>query len=195
MQPRYNMKKALDHYAKILELRWDQNYLVADDMARLSETELTPKELYRICCKVQKAAYLSAEPFLHQERVDAVRYLLEYGIGNSYSNRFSYLPKLSREQVKDFLLSASLTDVRTLIDIVASENRELYSVERGIDILQDADGRMLVAQLTDFANGKPSLGLQVQAAEQHQEHPAPVSESGKEHTPNTQAKTVDAPAR
>lgn len=169
MKPRYNMQKALMHYARITELRQDQNYLLADDMVRLNETDLTPKDLYRICCKVQKAAYLSAEPFLHGERVDAARYLLEYGLGNSrIENRFFYLPKLTQEQAKDFLLNASLTEVRTLIDIVASENRDLYSVERGIDLLDTADGQTLLTTLTAFANKKQSLDIQMHTAKRQQ---------------------------
>lgn len=180
MKTRYNMQKALAHYIRIRDLRQDQNYLLADDMVHLSETDLSPKELYHICCKVQNAAYLSTEPFLHQERVDATRYLLEYGIGNSrIGNRFSYLPKLTREQAKDFLLSASLTEVCTLIDIVASENREFYSVERGIDLLDTTDGQTLVTSLTAFANKKQALDIQMHKAKRHQTRPKVVSDLNK----------------
>lgn len=169
MNTRFNMQKALAHYANIIKLQEDQNYLVAEDMARLDEIELEGKDLYRICCKLRKAAYLSTEPFLHQERLDAVRYLLEYGLNTGMSNRFSYLPKLTHAQAKDFLLSASQTEVCLLVDIVASENRDYYSVEHGIDMLDTDEGASLLNTLTSIAAQKQPLENRVHLADKDRE--------------------------
>jgi len=180
MNPEYDQNLAIGYFEKISAFRQDSNYLIAENMEYLFRevgVDFTESELFNLAVKVQEAAYASTEPLLHQERLDAVRCLLEYGISEK---RFGFLPTLTAEQTKDFLLTAERSVLATLIDIVGADNREYYNADNAYSISQQEYGENLVKALKQAVQQKKPLAEQIQNANSRTESPAKSPEKEPE---------------
>ena len=163
MNTEYDFNQTMRCFKILSFFRQDPNYYIAENMEYLAREgcDLSERDLFTLAVKVQEAAYTSTEPLLHHERLDAVRYLLEYGIRE---DRFDFLPTLTAEQAKAFLLSADEYDVCTLVDMVASDNRDHYASDNAYSISKQQDGQRLFKALEQAANQKTPLLAQIQDA-------------------------------
>lgn len=116
-------------YNTLAGMTSNENYYIASDMAYLEQyveldDPLTDEELFILASKIREASSSwFGQPLLHEEHLDAVRYLLEYGINKNHSSEF---PLLNAEQTRKMLLSADNEVFGTLVEVAAINNREHY---------------------------------------------------------------------
>lgn len=178
--------QVMDLFGKLSDLQSKPFYQIAEDMAYLQDKvaldePLDEFTLYTLACKLDEAggSYFQ-EPMLHEERLDAVRYMLENGINERHS---PYLPELSPNDTLKFLLSADMPVFGALVEMVATDNQNLYAVEgnhQDVDLVINAieaiQDRYSLAELItnafknmgkekDFASGPYSLHFDVRPTE------------------------------
>lgn len=189
MKEIYQKEKALSYFQEMIAHQKDKDYQVAESMYALRESGLSDDELFIISCKLQKCARFSAETFLHMERVDAARFLVEFGISEARLKfTSSVLPKLSSSEAKTFLLSAEPETFCAMIDVVASENRDYYHVSSSDDMIMLEEGQALLRELQAFLIRKRPLRTQISEADQRTNQQAlandkemPVKDTGFSH--------------
>lgn len=86
-----------------------------------SEQKLLTKKIYLI-------NNYSSIPLLTSERIDAIRFMLEFGISEEM---VSDVINLSKELAKEFLLTCDMNTFTKLVDHVAVASREYYAPENG----------------------------------------------------------------
>lgn len=94
-----------------------------------SEQKLLTKKIYLI-------NNYSSIPLLTSERIDAIRFMLEFGISEEM---VSDVINLSKELAKEFLLTCDMNTFTKLVDHVAVASREYYAPENGDDDLDDIE--------------------------------------------------------
>lgn len=114
------------------------------------ENILSNEEILSLTQRLYEASYTSAAPLLTAERVDAVRYLLEYGINK---NRFDEFPSVSPEQVKEFMLSCDIEIFIDLVETVAVDNQSFYAP----DFISDEREKQVSDALLTYVSRKPAL--------------------------------------
>ncbi len=94
-----------------------------------SEQKLLTKKIYLI-------NNYSSIPLLTSERIDAIRFMLEFGISEEM---VSDVINLSKEFAKEFLLTCDMNTFTKLVDHVAVASREYYAPENGDDDSDDIE--------------------------------------------------------
>ena len=89
------------------------------------ETPLSEAELYILACKAHNASFHSNNALLVEERLDAVRIMLEHGLDHDIRN--PDFPALSAADCRKLLLSLDDDKFAALVDTVAGDNRVYYS--------------------------------------------------------------------
>lgn len=116
-------------FGKLSSQRNNPVFQMAYDMAYMEENieledPLTTDELYTLACKLEEArGSWFGEPLLHEEHLDAIRYLMEYGLTQKHSPEF---PELSAEDTRKLLLTANNEVFGTLIEVAAINNQKNY---------------------------------------------------------------------
>lgn len=164
LAPVERKKAILDLFKSISSMRSHDYYQIAADMAYMQENielenPLSDGELYTLASKLNEAGgSWFSQPLLHEEYLDAIRYLLEYGIDNTNSPEF---PELSADDARKLLLSADNQTFGTLVESVAIDNQGLYAVQANLN-LQEIEH---ISHTIEVArSSKPSLSDKIAAA-------------------------------
>ena len=152
-------------FEEIVSLTEHPHYQIAADMAYLKshidlEKPLSSDVLYALASKLVEASssHLN-EPLLHEEYLDAIRYLVEYGISE---NQSPDLPNLAPADTLQLLLTADDLVFATLVETVAINSREFYSTS----ILQD-DIDIVSPVIEDMREKKYSSDMSITNAQTH----------------------------
>lgn len=124
-------EKILSMFEEILKAQQDPsgNYAIASDMAYLYNNTYIeePMTCLTLASKVWEAhGGWFTLPLLHEEHLDAIRYLVEYGINDNHSPQF---PPLSPEDTLTFLLRADVRTFGALVEIAAANNQDHYEID------------------------------------------------------------------
>lgn len=131
------------------------------------EDPLTKEELIGLTDRICEASGSSCVPLLTAERVDAVRFMLEYGISGNRSPQFT---SINADQARKLLLSCDQEVFTDLVDAIAVDGHDYYNPD--FDILNpDFCGRINAA-IRETVN-VPLLEEVVRAAEQTRESELP----------------------
>lgn len=155
-------------------------YQIASDMVWLQEQiqfddpdPMTPEVLYQLASKLHEASYSwFNEPLLHEEFLDALRWLLEAGINGHYMPQ---LPELGPRETLEFLLQANKEVFGTLVETVALNSIENYS-----GVFPTSDFQPVAAAIEAMQNKKQPLADKIAAAEGKAAEQAAASQ-GKSH--------------
>lgn len=152
-------------FESISAQRHNPLYHIASDMAYMEEyieldDPLSPEELYTLASKLHEAGgSWFGEPLLHEEHLDAIRYMLEYGLNEDHSPEF---PALNADDTRKLLLSADNQVFGTLVENVAMDNQVSYSSERNYE----EDIEAVIPFIEAAKTSKPSLNEKIAAAEE-----------------------------
>lgn len=145
------------------QLAYDMLYLKGElDL----EPPLTNGELYTLASRAREMDVSSSCCYLHAERVEAVRVLMEFG--TEAPRRIEGVPAMDADKMRSFLQSCDMKVFATLIDCVAEENERFYG-EDGFDLHSPVyadDLSALNAALTSALEQRPSLSAQISHAAQ-----------------------------
>ena len=89
-----------------------------------SEEPLTNEETLELTTRIDYTASVSTVPLLTAERVDAVRFMLEYGITPNRSPEFT---SATASEAKQLLLECELDVFADLVDAVALDGHSYYA--------------------------------------------------------------------
>lgn len=117
-------------FRTLIELQNDQNFDVANKMRYFQrnvdlDIPLSEAELYILACKVHNASFHSNNALLVEERLDAVRIMLEQGLDHDIRN--PDFPDLPAADCRKLLLPLDDDKFTALVDTVAGDNRVYYS--------------------------------------------------------------------
>ena len=117
---------------------------LASIIARLHEVTdgLSSDERLLLAKKTMDACLCSAVPLLTEERVDAVRSLLETGMTTNRSPEF---PAASPGQTKNLLLTCDIDIFTEIVDAVAVDNQSYYAPDNEYTCDQDVRNRAVEA--------------------------------------------------
>lgn len=106
-------------------------FYIATNLAYLArivekEEDLPLETLYQLAARLYDAGGSSIQPLLNEERLDALRYLLEYGVSAQMGPAFDFLEV---ESMPEFLLQCSNETFLYLVERTAYFNQEKYSSE------------------------------------------------------------------
>lgn len=126
-------QKQIDAYKlcdQIQDLQNNPLFWVAHDMAWLSKNceldePLSKEEIYTLATKLEEAYSTFTAGLLHEEHLDAIRYMLEYGICEDHTSEFS---EVSADDARKLLLSANDQVFATIVETVAINNEIHYEV-------------------------------------------------------------------
>lgn len=181
-EPHIQKKRAMTLYDQMLGAFNESNeaFYVAQNLSYLARCVDTDEKipldtLYQLAQRLNDAnATTFCQPFLNEERLDAVRALLEngmdhYGIGDY----------LTREETLNFLLSCGDEAFAYVIEEVAAYNQNLYAPETTNDLGEEA----LREDLDKFQQTptKPTLDSIISSAEDRK------SRGGEEGAPHREA--------
>ena len=151
-------------FGKLSTQRQNPLFQMAYDMAYMEENieleePLTTDELYTLACKLEEArGSWFGEPLLHEEHLDAIRYLLEYGLNQNHSPEF---PELSAADTRKLLLSANNDVFGTLVEVAAINNqRSNYCVSYNKE-----DIEAIIPSIEAAKDIKPSLSDKIADAQ------------------------------
>ena len=146
-------QRELSGYQIAADMVWLQEEIELDD-----PDPLTPEVLYQLSSKLHKASYCwFTEPLLHEEFLDALRYLLEYGIKDK---DLPQLPELGPRETLEFLLQANNDVFGTLVETAAVKYIEHYS-----RVFSDSDLQPVASAIEAMQTRKQPLAEQIIAAE------------------------------
>lgn len=143
-------------------MRTNPHYQIAADMVDLQHSielddPLSPETLYILASKLAEASGTwFNEPLLHQEHLDAIRYLIEYGINARHSPEF---PKLSPENTLQLLLTADNQVFGTLVEVAAINSRDHYEA-----FSSHLDLNPVISAIEAIGNEKQPLCKKISAA-------------------------------
>jgi len=118
------------------------------------EPEVSQEEILILAQKTAEAARASGNAFLIDERVDAVRYLLQYGISDRREENFGF-PVATPDQMKALLLTCSLDVFTKIIDTVALENESFYALCENEYTISAEEAHKLASDAIKEATQKP----------------------------------------
>lgn len=124
------------------------------------DEELTDDELITLTDRICEASGASTIPLLTAERVDAVRFMLEYGISPNRSPEFT---KIDAAQAKKLLLTCDMEIFIDLVDAVAVDGHDYYSPD--LDVLNKDLCEKINEAIDRVINSAPSLDDVVKMAE------------------------------
>ena len=136
-------------YGRISLMRNNEHFQIASDMAYMADNigldnPLSDDELYALATKLYDANAIIDTPVLHEELLDSLRYMLEYGLTES-------LPKLSEDDTRKLLLSADV------------DNQHFY--KEAEDQLHYADLSQIEKAIESIKNTKPPLSEKIATAQ------------------------------
>lgn len=130
------------------------------------EPPLTAGELYTLASRTHEASQRSESCYLHSERVEAVRVLLEFG--TAAPRAIEGVPAMDADKMRSFLQTCDMDVFTTLVDGVSEENERFYGTDN-IDLQSPyyaADLSALKTALTSALEHKPPLSAQISRAAQ-----------------------------
>ena len=146
------------------------HFQIAYDMLYLKgelelEPPLTNGELYTLTSKtLQASRYISGCCYLHAERLEAIRVLLEFG--TEAPRRIEGVPAMDADKMRSFLQTCDMDVFTTLVDCVSEENERFYGTDN-IDLQSPRyadDLSALQTALTSALEKKPALSAQISNA-------------------------------
>lgn len=148
-------------YGRISLMRNNEHFQIASDMAYMADNigldnPLSDDELYALATKLYDANAIIDTPVLHEELLDSLRYMLEYGLTES-------LPKLSEDDTRKLLLSADVETFAQLVVIGAVDNQHFY--KEAEDQLHYADLSQIEKAIESIKNTKPPLSEKIATAQ------------------------------
>lgn len=130
------------------------------------EPPLTNGELYTLASRTYEASLNSNSCYLHAERVEAIRVLMEFG--TEAPRRIEGVPAMDADKMRSFLQSCDMDVFITLVDCVSEENERFYGTDN-IDLQSPYyadDLSALKTALTSALEQRPSLSAQISNAAQ-----------------------------
>lgn len=147
------------------------NFQLAHDMLYLKgelnlDPPLTNGELYTLASKTLWASRNTNCCYLHAERVEAVRVLLEFG--TAAPRAIEGIPAMDADKMRSFLQACDIGVFSTLVDCVSEQNERFYSPETFIlsSPAYASDFAALKSALTAALEQRPPLSAQISDAAQ-----------------------------
>lgn len=147
------------------------NFQLAYDMLYLKgeldlEPPLTNGELYTLASRAREMDVYSSCCYLHAERVEAVRVLLEFG--TAAPRAIEGIPAMDADKMRSFLQACDIGVFSTLVDCVSEQNERFYSPETFIlsSPAYASDFAALKSALTAALEQRPPLSAQISDAAQ-----------------------------
>lgn len=147
------------------------NFQLAYDMLYLKgeldlEPPLTNGELYTLASRAREMDVYSSCCYLHAERVEAVRVLLEFG--TAAPRAIEGIPAMDADKMRSFLQVCDIGVFSTLVDCVSEQNERFYSPETFIlsSPAYASDFAALKSALTAALEQRPPLSAQISDAAQ-----------------------------
>lgn len=153
-----NQKDVYKLFEQLFDMQQNPNYRIAADMTYINnnielENPLTYEESYSLAKKLSEASASFTTGMLHEEHLDAIRYMLEYGIREDHTSEFS---EVSAADARKLLLSADDQVFCTIVETVAINNEihyevmnkiilepeELNAVEKAIAAIQEGEEKV-----------------------------------------------------
>lgn len=145
------------------QLAYDMLYLKGElDL----EPPLTNGELYTLASRAREMDVYSSCCYLHAERVEAVRVLLEFG--TAAPRAIEGIPAMDADKMRSFLQACDIGVFSTLVDCVSEQNERFYSPETFIlsSPAYASDFAALKSALTAALEQRPPLSAQISDAAQ-----------------------------
>lgn len=165
--------RALALYEENLRVHNDDNdaFYISRNLeylARCTEPneEIPLNQLYRLAERLHSDTACFGQPFLNEERLDAVRTLLENGMSNE---RDACLGNLTPEQTLEFLLTCDDLSFGYAVEETAASNQEKYAPGPASREEQAAFENALNTFRTNLE--KPSLDAQISGAAERTSEP------------------------
>lgn len=157
-------------------------YYIAKNLAFLARCvepneELPLDQLYRLAERLHSDAACFGQPFLNEERLDAVRTLLENGMSNE---RDACLGDLTPEQTLDFLLTCDEVSFAFAVEETAASNQQKYAAD--VPTRQEQVSFETTLKRFRTALEKPALDTQISGAAERTSEPlkTPAKTLGQE---------------
>lgn len=145
------------------QLAYDMLYLKGElDL----EPPLTNGELYTLASRAREMDVSSSCCYLHAERVEAIRVLLEFG--TAAPRAIEGVPAMDADKMRSFLQTCDMDVFTTLVDCVSEENERFYGTNN-FDLhtsFYADDLSALQNALTAALEQKPPLAAQISSAAQ-----------------------------
>lgn len=167
----------LDIYNAFMEIRQSEDFNIAETMYLLSregDLDLDFDTLHRLSEKTMDACYLSPDPLLHAERVEAVRSIFDIGLKGDRAYPFPDLPQMSQEQLAEMLLCLSDNSFMILMDTVAYNNRDHYYPEFYGSQDWKQDVKAATKEIEAFLGRELTLDRRIKAAATLSPHTVPA---------------------
>lgn len=174
--------RAMALYDENLRIHNEDNdaYYIAQNLqflARCVEAneEIPLDQLYRLAERLHSDASYFGEPFLNEERLDAVRTLLENGMREEYD---ACLGDLTPEQTLEFLLTCDESSFAFAVEQTAARNQEKYAA--GVPTREEEVSFEKALKSFQESLEKPSLDSQIAGAAQRASEPSQTQEKTNE---------------
>lgn len=155
------MERTQESAPEHFQLAYDMLYLMGElDL----DPPLTNGELYTLASRAREMDVSSSCCYLHAERVEAIRVLMEFG--TEAPRRIEGIPAMDADKMRSFLQSCDMEVFATLIDCVAEENERFYG-EDGFDLKAPYYADEVAALKTAISASleqKPPLSAQISDA-------------------------------
>lgn len=158
-------RRAMNLYSYMRDVFNEDNnaYYIAKNLAYLAQSvgDVPLDTLYQLAERVNTCT--SSQCFLTEERLDAVRKLLERGMVQEADGEQNLMVKA--DEMPEFLLTCSDDTFVYLLDQTAIYNQELYAYENSMDA-EELAASNLVREINAFQSEakKPSLADQIAGA-------------------------------
>lgn len=144
------------------QLAYDMLYLKGElDL----EPPLTNGELYTLASRAYEASCSSNCCYLHAERMEAVRVLLEFG--TAAPRAIEGVSAMDADKMRSFLQTCDMDVFTILVDRVSEENERFYSEsDYPFSLAYEEEASQLNAAITAALEQKPPLSAQISDAAQ-----------------------------
>lgn len=137
--------------------------------------EIPLDQLYRLAARLHSDAACFGQPFLNEERLDAVRTLLENGMREEYD---ACLGDLTPEQTLEFLLTCDEVSFAFAVEETAASNQQKYAA--GVPSRQDQISFEKALNAFRATLEKPALDAQIGHAAKRASEPSHPQEKANE---------------
>lgn len=170
---RTKFKAAVSAFEKLEDMQKSapDDFQTAYDMLYLKgefkglEPPLTNGELFTLASRAYEASCSSNCCYLHTERVEAVRVLLEFG--TAAPRAIEGVPAMDADKMRSFLQTCDMDVFTTLVDRVSEENERFYSESNyPFSLAYEEEASQLNAAITAALEHKPPLSAQISDAAQ-----------------------------
>ncbi len=170
---KHTVSELFEHMSTV----WEEQrpvYVIAQNLFYLTyyvepDQEISTEKIYLLAKRLYDCIDMYTQPFLNEERLDAMRVLLENGLDYYLDNKPL---KLSPEDMPDFLLHCSSNTFALLVEQTAADNAEKYRPD-SIDIIYDeSDMELFGKDILSFQGGckTPSFDEVLQKAQTLQQN-------------------------